>query len=111
MEKEIAAVADFVSANRKALAAYLRQKLLAANASSYLDQLGKDGIEKLEQESAGVLVDLACALLRRLYPSREFVAEVVLAQLSAEMQRTIRLPRSEAYYAVLGQLRKTPTPP
>ena len=71
MDTELAAITDFVRSNRKALAGYLRQKLAAAGAKAYLDQLGKAGIDRLESEAAGVLLDLACALLCRLHPDRD----------------------------------------
>jgi hypothetical protein len=107
MEDELAAVADFVESNRRAMASYVRQKLLAADAKQYLDSLGKDGIAALDGEAAGVLLDLACALLRRLHPGRDYKAEEVLGQLPSNVQRAIRLPRSDAYHAVMAQLTKS----
>jgi hypothetical protein len=106
MDNELSAIADFVNSNRKALAGYVRQKLVAAGAKQYLDRLGKEGIEALNRETAGVLLDLACALLRRLQPEREFQPEQILAQLPEVVRLSIRLPRSEAYNAVLAQLEK-----
>ena len=107
MDQHSTAVADFVQANRKALAAFIRQKLLAADAKPYLDRLGKEGIAALDAEAAGVLLDLACALLRRLHPNEEFVSEELLAQFPEDLRQNIRLPRSDAYFAVLSQLPKT----
>jgi hypothetical protein len=106
MESEFAAIVDFVQSNRKALASYVRQKLLAADAKPYLDRLGKDGIEALDCEVAGLLLDLACALLRRLHPDREVKSEDVLAQLPEVVRQSIRLPRSEAYQAALAELQQ-----
>jgi hypothetical protein len=106
MDTELAAITDFIRSNRKALAAYLRQKLKAAGANSYLDQLGKAGIDGLEREAAGVLLDLACALLRRLHPDRDFQSEAILGQLPEEDRQGIQLPRSQAYDAVLAELQK-----
>ena len=107
MDQNTTTITEFVQANRKALAAYVRQKLVAADAKPYLDRLGKDGIAALDSEAAGVLLDLACALLRRLHPEQEFVAEEILAKLPEDVRKSIRLPRSEAYYAVLSQLPKS----
>jgi hypothetical protein len=104
MNSELAAIEDFVQGNRSALAAYVRQKIIAAGAKPYLDSLGKEGIDALDREAAGVLVELACALLRRLDLERSFEAEKVLAELPDSVRRSIRLPRSEAYYNVLAEL-------
>jgi hypothetical protein len=102
----LSAISDFVNSNRKSMASYLRQKLLAADAKPYLDRLGKSGIEEMEREAGGLLLDLACALLRRLHPGEEFQSEAILAQLSESERQNIRLPRSDAYYAVLAELQK-----
>jgi hypothetical protein len=110
MEIDIAAIVDFVSSNRKALAAYLRQKLVQAGAKPYVDQLGKSGIERMESEAAGVLVDLACAMLRRLHPGREFQAEALLMQFPEDVRQHIHLPRSDAFHAILAELEKRQRP-
>src|SRR5262245_38824665 len=110
MKSELSAISDFVLSNSKALASYLRQKLIDAGAKGYVEGLGKQGIGKLEQEASGVLLDLACALLRRLQPGVEFDAEAILHQLPAHVQKTIRLPRSQAYNAVLAELEKIKKP-
>ncbi len=99
-------IEDFVASNRKPLAGFVRQKLIAANAKPYLDSLGKEGIENLEREAAGVLLDLACALLRRIHPERTITAEGVLNQFSESVRKSIKLPRSEAYHAALDALDK-----
>lgn len=104
MDEDLAAILDFVSSNRQRLAGYLRQKLIGAGAKEYLDALGKTGIEAQEREAAGVLLDLACALLRRLRPDRDIRSENALHQLPEGVRRTIHLPRSDAYYAVLAKL-------
>lgn len=106
-QQTVSAVSDFINANRKPLASYIRQKLIAADAKAYLNQLGKPGIEQMEREAAGVLLDLACALLRRLHPSEEFESETIMALLSVNDQQNIRLPRSDAYFAVLGESQKS----
>jgi hypothetical protein len=106
MDNELSVIADFVMSNRKALASYVRHKLIVAEAKSYLDRLGQEGIEILDCEAGGVLLDLACALLRRLHPEREFQSEEVLAHFPQDVRQSIRLPRSEAYYAALAQLQK-----
>lgn len=110
MDHNLRAITEFVQSNQKALAAYVRQKLIAADAKPYLDGLGKDGIAVMDSEAAGVLLDLACALLRRLHPEQKFVAEEILAQLPGSVQHSIRLPRSEEYYAVLAQLPRASHP-
>jgi hypothetical protein len=66
MNSELAAIDQFVQDNRNALAAYVRQKIIAADAKPYIDSLGKEGIDALDREAAGVLVDLACALPGRV---------------------------------------------
>src|SRR5688572_3527814 len=106
MDNNLPAIAEFVQANRKELAGYVRQKLVAAGAKPYLDALGKDGIESLDREAAGVLLDLACALLRRVQPGCDFQAEQVLAQLPEDVRQCIRLQRSEAYHSIIGRLPK-----
>jgi hypothetical protein len=106
MDNELSVIADFVKSNRKALASYVRQNLVAANAKPYLDRLGKEGAEALDRDAAGVLLDLACALLRRLHPERDFQSEEILAHLPEDIRQSIRLPRSEAFHAVLAQLQK-----
>jgi hypothetical protein len=108
MDRELAAVADFVQSNRRPLARFMRQKLLAAGAKQYVDGLGKEGIEALDREAAGVLLDLACALLRRLDPDRTIESEEVLAQLPDAIRLGIRLPRSDAYHEILRQLQQDP---
>jgi hypothetical protein len=107
MDQHSTVVADFVQSNRKALAAFIRQKLITADAKPYLDRLGKEGIATLDAEAAGLLLDLACAFLRRLHPEQQFVAEEFLTRLPENLRQNIRLPRSEAYYSVLSQLPKT----
>jgi len=106
MGNEQSIVADFVRSNRKAMAGYVRQKLVAAGAKPHLDRLGKEGIESLENEAAGVLLDLACAFLRRLHPEQEIQAEDLLAKLPADVQKTIRLPRSDAYHELMAKLQR-----
>ena len=111
MHNDIIAISDFVQSNRKALSAYLRQKLIVAGANTYLDQLGKAGIEQQEDEAAGVLLDLACALLRRLHPDQQYQPEAILPQLPEAVAQRIRLPRSPAYHAACEELlnKKEPT--
>jgi hypothetical protein len=106
MEDELSAIMDFVQSNRNPLAAFIRQKLLAAGSREYLDRLGKPGIEALEAEAAGVLIDLACALLRRLPSGRDYQAEEIIAKFPDAVRQSIRLPRSEAYHAVLAELQR-----
>ncbi len=95
MDNELSAIADFVKSNRKGLASYIRQKLLEAEAKPYLDRLGREGIRALDREAAGVLLDLACALLRRLHTGRELQSEEILEQLPAAIRQSIRLPTSQ----------------
>jgi hypothetical protein len=71
VDNELSVVNDFVHSNRKAMASYVRQKLIAAGAKQYLESLRKEGIESLDNEAAGVLLELACALFRRWHPERE----------------------------------------
>lgn len=104
MDHDIAAILDFIDTNRKSMAAYVRQRLVAAGAGSYLDTLGKGGIEALENEAAGVLLDLACAMCRRLRPDSAFEAELILAKFPEPVRRTITLPRSDAYHSVMAPL-------
>ena len=106
MNNEVAAISEFIGANKKALAGYLRKRMLAAGAKEYLDRLGKSGIEDMEKEAAGVLLDMACALLRCLRPEEQYQAESLLLQFPEQVRQTIRLPRSEAYYSVLAELKK-----
>ena len=106
MDDELLLVADFIKANRKPMATYVRTKMLDAGGKSYVDRLGKEGIRLLDNEAAGVLLDLACAMLRRIYPKREFLSEDVLARLPDELQKSIRLPRSEAYHQLAMQSRR-----
>jgi hypothetical protein len=77
MDKEVSAISDFVMLNRRELAAYFWRQLISAGAKEYVDRLGKAGIATLEREAAGLLVDLACALMRRLHPSANFQPEIV----------------------------------
>lgn len=109
MDTELSAIADFVQGNRKPLTGYVRQKLQAAGAKAYLDGLGKEGIEKLDREAAGVLLDLACALLRRLHPDRVFRSEEILAMLADDIRQSIRLPYSNTYFEILADLNKNKT--
>jgi hypothetical protein len=111
MDDDVSIIADFVNANRKALARYVRQKLIAADAKAYLDSLGKDGIEALDREAAGLLLDIACALLRRLHPEREFQPERILPQIPEFIRQHIQLPRSNAYHAIVAQLPKEKAQP
>jgi hypothetical protein len=104
MDRRSTAITDFVLANGKALAAYIRQKIIAADAKPYLDRLGKEGIAALDAEAAGVLLDLACTLMRRLHPEHEFLAEDLLAQLPENQRQNIHLPRSEAYERLQAHL-------
>lgn len=106
MTDEMTAISDFVDANRKALAGFIRQKLMLANAKPYLDRIGKEGIEALEREAAGVLLDLACAFLSHLHPERQVKSEEVLDQLPAHFRSAVHLPRSNMYFAVLADLER-----
>jgi hypothetical protein len=101
------AVADFIRVNREPLAAYVRRQLIAAGAKAFVDGLGKKGIEELRNEAGGVLLDLACALLRRTTSERELLSEDVLHVLPEDLRKMICLPRSNAYYNALENLKKS----
>jgi hypothetical protein len=106
MPDDLTALIDFIQSNRQPLAKYIRQNIIKAGAKSYLDNLGKDGIEALDRGAAGVLLDLACALLRRLNPDRPMTSEEALTALPESVRNSIRLARSEAYYAVLPEIKR-----
>src|SRR5688572_12455553 len=98
------AIRDFVMTNRKPLAGWLRKQLIAAGAGEYVGRLGKTGVEAMERDPAGVLLDLGCALLNRLEPGHERHAEELLLQLPEGVRSQIRLPRGEGHNAILGGL-------
>jgi hypothetical protein len=104
MNNELAVFTDFINSNRESLAAYLRGQVIKAGAKEYLDGLGNDGIELMGCEAAGMLLDLACALLRRLDPGRDLRSEDVLRQLPETERQRIRLPRSDSYYSIMAYL-------
>jgi hypothetical protein len=102
---KIVAIVDFVAKNREPLAHWLRLRLIDAGAKDYVSRLGKDGIEAMRRDAAGMLLDLACALMRRVEPSRKIDSETILMQLPERERASIRLPRSEEYYEVLEWLK------
>ena len=105
MNHETKTIAEFVEANREQLAGYFRKKMIAAGGKNYVDQLGKVGTDALNCESAGVLLDLACALLSRLN-SKEYDAQLLLDSLPPGLQKKIQLPRSKAYHEIMDELKK-----
>jgi hypothetical protein len=104
-EATLSAVADFVRTNREPLASLIRQKLIAAGAKPSVGALGKEGIEQLRREAAGILLDLACALIRRMNNETELTSEAVLHELPEDLRDSIGLPRSDAYYSMLDELK------
>ena len=103
-------ISDFVMSNRSALSSHHRQLLTKAGAKSYLDKLGQKGIEEMNRDSAGLLLDVVCAFLRRLNPDMKIESEEVLFEMENSLQLKIRLPRSDEYYNALSALKKSTGP-
>lgn len=64
----------------------------------------------MNQDSAGVLLDLACAFLRRLNADMKIESEAVLFEMENSLRLKIRLPRSEEYYKALNALKSSTEP-
>ena len=105
MIDEVKVISEFVRDNKKSLAEYLRKKILAAGAKEYLDKLGKVGITEMENEAAGVLLDLGCAFASRLDPRVKMTTESIWPKLPMDLQKTVRLPRSDAYHEAMKRLK------
>ena len=104
MHDDIAIISDFVKVNSESLAYWMRRKLIQAGAKDYVKALGKDGIEAMRCEAAGLLLDLGCAMVNRLKPEVGLTSEDVISKLPESERRMIRLPRSDTYHAALESL-------
>lgn len=98
------AILDFVRKNKKPLARYIRGKLVEAGAKGYLDNLGKSGIEAMEREAAGMLLDLACVLVNRLQDHTQFRSEELFLSMSVHERNQIELVRSDGFKEIMKGL-------
>ena len=106
MIDEVKVISEFVRDNKKPLSDYLRKKIIDAGAKQYVAQLGKQGIQEMENEAAGVLLDIACAFVNRLNSMANLTAESIWPHLPLDLKESVRLPRSAAYYEALERSKK-----